>query len=160
MFKKLLIVIVCIAIFTSGVLMYTSQKKPIKPTVNAPQSKPLDCSFSKDGMIQDINSVRTNKVQEDSFLDTTAQNRANSLTMELDDHAGFAKLVNSYYFSQSYSYVGEILASSRCASTEDIFLQWKMSPEHWEAIENEQFNEMGVGFNPQGTAVVIFGQTR
>jgi uncharacterized protein YkwD len=111
-------------------------------------------------MLAKINSVRTHKLTENRLLDTIAQKRADTIPYELDHHAGFHKLIKDGTFNNVIiAYVGEILASNHCPSTEQIFTQWRNSPEHWSAITNEQYDVLGIGFNGQ-SVVVIFGDLR
>ena len=152
--KKILIGGVVIALLILGWVFYrSSDKKPVQATSVAPAL--VDCSsFDERIMLEEINSVREHKLVVDPYLEILAQERADKMPYELDDHVGF-RLLNDRLLQ--YNYVGEILASNKCFSARTFFIQWKNSPSHWESINDERFDSLGIGFNTQGTAVVIFG---
>ena len=154
---KKLITFIILALFTLGGLfsIYVVLKKPVQPVPPAP----VDCSFSKEAMLQKINSVRTHKLVVDKDITVIAQERTNTIPFELDHHKGFLAMVADYRLKSNLAYTGEILASNHCPSTNQIFSQWRNSPDHWSAIENEDYDVLGIGFNGQ-SAVVIFGDFR
>lgn len=152
----IILIVLLIAVFCTAVYL-RSRHNPVTETVSVPTGKPIvrDCSFSDDEILSDINSVRTNKVSVDQFLESKAQTRADSLTPSLDSHDGFNRMVANYELSR-YAYIGEVLASNDCPSTFQLWIQWKNSPGHWAVINNERYDVVGIGFK-NGVAVVIFG---
>lgn len=134
------------AIFVAGLF---------QPTQSATVTK-IDCSFSEQELLNKFNAVRVKPLTLDNGLDWIAQQRADVITYELDHHAGFRVLVNNRAFDNKFFNLAEILASNKCASTDQMFNQWKSSEGHWRAILDERYDVLGVGFNGQ-SAVVIFG---
>ncbi|MDP4225062.1 MAG: CAP domain-containing protein [Bacteroidota bacterium] len=151
--KKFIILTVLFALIVTIIALPSVVDKYRSNTLK-PQK--VDCSFNSLTLLDKINSVRSHKLTFDEGLMEIAQKRAVSLPPELDHHAGFRQLISDKAFDYKFHYLSEILASNPCASTDNMFTQWKNSPSHWSAITNERFDVLGIGYNSQG-AVVIFG---
>lgn len=162
--KKYFIIcgILSLVLIVAGVWYLTRPKNVTEGLSVAQKPTPAvvrDCTFNEQTMIGLMNGVRTNKLVLDTYLDSVAQKRADTIPYELDNHAGFRVLATNGTLV-SYRGVNEILASNNvCASTDNIFTQWKLSSAHWGAITDERYDVLGIGFNGQ-SAVVIFGDLR
>lgn len=158
MVKKLFIIACVVVISLSGVFAYSLYKKPVATPIRASESNVVpirDCTFNEQELINLMNSVRTNKLSLDLYLDGIAQKRSSTMPYGLDNHVGMRALRDSGAFNE-YLGTGENLASNHCPSTKQLFSQWENSPSHWEAINDERYDAVGIGFNGQ-SAVVIFG---
>jgi hypothetical protein len=127
--------------------------EPVKPVVYI-----NECAFYEADLLIKFNGVRTHKVVISPYLETVTHKRADSLTASLDMHEGFRQMIRDGVFDYRFTYMGEILASNYCPSTEQIFSQWKGSAAHWSAIIDNRYDVVGIGFNQSsGVVVAIFG---
>lgn len=86
-----------------------------------------------------INSIRPNKLINDTALQTMAQERCiNMQTFSHDDfYSIYSKKIN-----EKYKYAGEVLAL-KYSQNKDVLNGWLQSPTHNEIIKSKKYTRLG-----------------